>query len=147
MECISLREKHDEICWYETDSIGVFEPKEINRTSYLVEKPVSVYAFVSQRDQARLVFERYKVKWKEETKFVSSLHEKVLNENYLKIIALGNKAIPWILSELANDPDYWFEALRILANSDPVSQEDYGDFDKMTAAWLKWGRGDVFRLS
>lgn len=79
-------------------------------------------------------------RWKKETGHYSTMIHVTRNENYLRIIALGKPIIPYILRDLEKEPDYWFEALRLLTGHNPVSKDHLGDLDKMTSDWLNWGR-------
>lgn len=79
-------------------------------------------------------------KWKKETGHYSTMIHVTRNENYLRIIALGKPVIPYILKDLEKEPEYWFEALRLLTNCNPVSKNHLGDLEQMTADWLNWGR-------
>lgn len=83
-------------------------------------------------------FREYADKWKEETWMLSSITDKIQDPAYVRIIALGPKAIPLILAELEREPDYWFWALRMLTDEDPVPAD--ADFDVAVKAWLDWGR-------
>jgi hypothetical protein len=55
----------------------------------------------------------------------------------LRIIGLGRQAIPWILQELRQSPDYWFPALEALArdNFSPKATT----MKELCEEWLKWG--------
>lgn len=79
-------------------------------------------------------------KWRKETRGLSTMLHKAMNDNYLDIIALGPTVIPYILKDLKQKPDHWFIALEHLARTNPVSTEDRGDVRKMTKAWLDWGQ-------
>jgi hypothetical protein len=61
----------------------------------------------------------------------------VLNPNYLKIIAIGEPAIPLILASLKEKPDHWFIALSALTDDVPTSHGD--NFDESIKKWLEWG--------
>jgi hypothetical protein len=76
-------------------------------------------------------------KWKAETIGVSSVSKIVLNPNYLKIIAIGEPAIPLILASLNEKPDHWFIALSALTDDVPTSPGD--NFDEAIKKWLEWG--------
>jgi len=79
--------------------------------------------------------------WKAARTATSSVTEMVTHPAYQKIIGMGGKAVPFILSELRADgeePDHWFWALRVLTDVDPVQLEDRGDIVKMAKAWLEW---------
>jgi hypothetical protein len=64
---------------------------------------------------------------------------------YQKIIALGEAAVPLILSELEREPDHWFIALHAITGADPVPKESRGRLKEMTAAWLRWGKEHGFK--
>jgi len=78
-------------------------------------------------------------KWKRETINVSSIQQMVLHPCYQEIIAMGPRAVPLILNQLKQEPDFWFWALRALAREDPVTEDIQGDLTAMTKAWLDWG--------
>lgn len=84
-------------------------------------------------------FQILKDRWLQETRFVSSDTDIVLNEAYQQIIGLGPMAIPLILRELRNELGLWFWALKSIAKDDPVAAEDLGNVPRMAEAWLRWG--------
>ena len=57
---------------------------------------------------------------------------------YLRIIAHGKRALPFIFHELERAPDYWFTALRAITNEDPVPDNARGDMKAMRSYWLRW---------
>ncbi len=77
--------------------------------------------------------------WRQETATLSSTTKIVTHPAYQRIMAMGEKAVPFILRELQKEPDHWFYALRNITEASPVSPEDVGDIQKMAAAWIKWG--------
>ena len=84
-----------------------------------------------QKEFAKLVKQ-----WKEETAGNSSISKKLLNLAYLRIIAMGEIAVPLILKELKRSPDHWFLALKAITNADPVNSG--ASFDQAVDSWLKW---------
>src|SRR5579863_8879629 len=58
--------------------------------------------------------------WQRETWYKSSLPRRISHPAYLKIIGLGADAVPWILDELRDNPDYWFAALEAITREDPA---------------------------
>ncbi len=60
--------------------------------------------------------------------------------NYLRIIGIGEPAIPLILRELQRESGPWFVALRALTGEDTVGRDCPGDFRKIAFAWLEWGK-------
>ena len=83
-------------------------------------------------------------RWKEETKFTSSLTEMLLHPAYQRIIGLGPDVLPFILRELADNGGHWFWALEAISGESPVRPEDQGRPRKMKEAWLTWGKSHLF---
>lgn len=95
--------------------------------------------------QVKQRFRELAQQWEEETLNVSSLTEIFSHEAYLAIIALGRPVLPFLFSELDQRPNFWFTAISsiLLANNeyaDVVREEDYGNLQKMTDAWVEWGK-------
>jgi len=59
---------------------------------------------------------------------------------YQQIVGLRWDAVPFLLNELQERPDFWFAALREITEADPVLDHMRGKFDEMREAWLDWGR-------
>ena len=80
--------------------------------------------------------------WKIQTAHFSTTYHKVNNTNYLKIIGMGEKALPYILRDLEEAPEHWFVALNSIAKPEinPINEEDFGDMVEMSKAWVNWGR-------
>lgn len=62
------------------------------------------------------------------------------NPAYQTIIEMGVVAVPLILRELQQEPDYWFYALQKITKENPVPTDQEGNLDRMTEAWLTWGK-------
>lgn len=95
------------------------------------------------RYRAETKFETLAREWKSERDTLSWVSDMVACPSYQKIIGMGPAVIPLILARLqaeGNEPDHWFWALRVIADDDPVAEEDQGDIVKMASAWLEWGR-------
>jgi hypothetical protein len=90
--------------------------------------------------EAEKKFRYYAAKWKDEIGGDSSLTNITNNMNYLRIIRIGDEAIPLILQELQREPAPWFVALRAISEDDSVGRNSPGDFRKMAAAWIQWGK-------
>ena len=69
-----------------------------------------------------------------------SIVKLAMHPAYQRIIGHGKVAVPFILHELERAPDHWFWALNAITGEDPVPDEDRGDLEAMTRAWLDWGR-------
>ena len=112
------------------DNLGVFwEDRE-----HITVGP-AVFRLVLQEE-----FKKHARKWVRDTQFVSSLTDKYLHTSYARIIGMGRPAVPMILERIRQQPGDWFYALRAMTGDNPVKSADAGDMQKMTQAWLDWGR-------
>jgi hypothetical protein len=85
-------------------------------------------------------FRRLADQWKAETENMSSVDDMILHPAYQEIVGMGPAIITLLLHELEREPNHWFSALTAISGGqNPVSPENAGDVDKMTAAWLAWG--------
>jgi len=85
----------------------------------------------------RTTFTELATSWRNQTWYVSSIQKRISHPDYLKIIGLGAKAVPWILEELKNEPDYWFAALEAITREDPAPNAS--SVAELRDAWLAWG--------
>jgi hypothetical protein len=83
-------------------------------------------------------FKRLADTWKKDTRFVSSLRQKVNHPAYQEIIRLKTDAIQLILRDLDDRPTDWLPALNEITGEDPV--QDGATFEEAVRAWLQWGR-------
>ena len=102
-----------------------------SHAEYATEPPVERWLqFLQLADQ-----------WKRERGATSSITEMVLCPAYQSIIAMGDTVVSFILRRLEeerDDPDQWFWALKVLTQSDPVRDEDRGNYPAMARSWLQW---------
>jgi hypothetical protein len=84
------------------------------------------------------VFNKLSEKWKKETGGCSLTIRRYAHPAYQSILTLGEGVIPLILRELKQCPDWWFEAMKALAKTDPTKPGD--NFNDATSAWLNWGK-------
>jgi len=82
--------------------------------------------------------------WKCETKFDSSIHKIILNQNYLQIIGMGKAVVPYLLRELEVESAHLFVALEAIVGDNPVSPDNEGDPEAMAGDWLAWGRREGY---
>jgi len=66
------------------------------------------------------------------------------NPNYLRIIGMGEAAIPCILAQLQNEleagePDHWFMALWSITGENPIQPKNRGLIREMAKDWIRWG--------
>ena len=86
-------------------------------------------------------FTRWVKQWRVERGITSSLLDMIACPSYLRIISMGEKALPLILARIRSegeDPDHWFGALESITGENPVPEDAYGDTVKMAKAWLFW---------
>ena len=60
---------------------------------------------------------------------------------YLRIVAMGWSAVPFIIERLreeGNEPDHWGAALEAITGEDPVPKDSRGDTVGIARAWLAW---------
>jgi hypothetical protein len=79
-------------------------------------------------------------KWREEIGAESSLSKITGNINYLRIIALGKSALPFILRDLQREPSPWFVALRAITGELKIGKEHAGNFRRISETWINWGK-------
>jgi len=92
-----------------------------------------------QTSSVQSQFKELAALWHDETDAASSPTVKLLHPAYLKIIALGKAALPFIFEELARQPAQWFVALESITRENPVPQKCY-DTRQAVQAWLDWGK-------
>ena len=86
-------------------------------------------------------FKGLKEGWKKERGISSSMTQSAMCISYQRIIAMGKRAVPFILSDLRDNPDQpdqWFWALRVITEENPVPDNHRGNFTAMAQDWLKW---------
>ena len=82
--------------------------------------------------------------WKSRKKTQSFTGAMVADPNYLRIIGMGEVAVPFILRQLeielnSGEPDHWFAALWAITGENPIPAESQGNVHDMARAWLEWG--------
>lgn len=90
-----------------------------------------------------LVFQQLVKQWRKERGATSSIIEMAMCPSYQRIMAMGEKALPFIFRQLqieGDEPDMWFWALKLITNDDPVDIADQGNMCKMAQAWLGWAQ-------
>ena len=79
----------------------------------------------------------------------SSISEIIACPAYLRIIAMGRKALPFIIEQLkseGDDPDHWCAALEAITGENPVPEDAYGDTVRIARAWVEWSETSwIFR--
>lgn len=99
------------------------------------------FPFSRQISVPKTEFQILAQEWKTSTAHLSSITEISIHPAYQRIIGMGEKAVPFILQEMADTPYHWFWALKAITGEDPVPPEHRGRIKLMTEDWLAWGRG------
>jgi hypothetical protein len=101
---------------------------------------VSIMPDTGVADHAEQKFRQLANEWIAETGFLSDPSKKFTHRSYLKIIGMGEKALPLILREVERMSGHWFVALDAISDVNPVSLEDQRSLQRTANAWLQWGR-------
>jgi len=78
--------------------------------------------------------------WHNDTRYCSDSSVIISHRAYLRIIAMGPKALPHIFEELKKGPDHWYAALAAITGEDPVPEEHRGSMTQMQQDWLTWAK-------
>ena len=84
------------------------------------------------------IFSGLAATWQEETGGLSLTTRRYSHWAYQAILRLGKDAIPLVLSELNNRPDWWFEALYALAKPKVNPVRPGMTFEEAVNAWNRW---------
>ena len=91
-----------------------------------------------QANRIRAEFAALAEQWRRDTMHLSVISQKVIHPAYLRIIGMGEFAIPLLLEELRERPSHWFVALKATSGEDPVP---VGASPLLAReAWLNWGK-------
>lgn len=105
---------------------------------------IAEYIAQSQRikslSRMMAIFSSASMKWKEETKYCSSMTKILLHPAYQRIIGLGPDVVPFVLRDLADTGAHWSWALQALTGENPVAPENEGRPKRMAEDWIKWGK-------
>lgn len=84
------------------------------------------------------IFSGLAATWQEETGGLSSTTRRYSHWAYQAILRLGRDAIPLILTEINERPDWWFEALYALAKPKVNPVRPGMTFEEAVNAWNMW---------
>lgn len=101
---------------------------------------LSVGERVRRRRELFAEFCELAAQWQAETSGASIMTRVITHPAYLRIIGMGEQALPWIFFELEERGGHWYTALHAITGASPVPHEDRGRHPKMREAWLAWGR-------
>jgi len=91
----------------------------------------------ARSEHLQIEFDALSKRWNADTRHMSLISEKITHPAHLRIIGMGEAAIPLILKALRDKPTHWFTALRATTNTDPATENDNPATAR--AAWLEWG--------
>lgn len=98
------------------------------------------------RESQEQRFTSLRLLWEENTRFSSSISEITSNTAYLRIIGMGEKALPYIFRSMKYAPNHWFWALQSIVLIDPVKKEHRGNVKAMTIDWLEWAEKHGYKV-
>jgi hypothetical protein len=78
--------------------------------------------------------------WMDGIAVISDANQIESHPAYKRIVSMGEAVVPVILRSLEREPSLLAWALFDITGVNPVRPADYGKIDKITKAWLKWGR-------
>jgi hypothetical protein len=134
-----------EICAIDHTDENWSRPDESPHDWYSPQRVVKLYRInraEKVNDDLAEQFNALRIAWHKECGLSSSPTEIVKSASYLKIVDMGEKALPFIFEDLRKrpEPDYWFDALRKITKENPVPFKYRGYSRRMAKEWLKWAR-------
>ena len=104
------------------------------------ERQIADAARKSVDEGLRVAFEELALIWSSETAHLSSPTKLIEHPAYRQIIGLGSAVLPLMLLDLSAHRRFWFPALSAITGENPVPENAAGDVERMTDAWIEWGR-------
>ncbi len=95
--------------------------------------------------------------WREATRFSSKMKARLEHPAFREIVAMGENAVPLLLSELEKNGGFGFLILQEITGVEPPIPEGFPgnraihagwvawDIEGMQAAWLAWGLANGYR--
>jgi len=84
------------------------------------------------------IFSGLAKQWQDATSGYSITTRRYFHPAYKAILLLKEDAVPLILRELEQRPDWWFDALETITKVNPVSPE--ASFEEAADNWIAWGK-------
>lgn len=81
--------------------------------------------------------------WQAETAIQSSVTARITHPLFLRLIGIGESAIPDLLERIKSDParsSYLLIALQAITGENPVPADQMSDASACRERWLEWGR-------
>jgi hypothetical protein len=138
------------VCFDSNPIVDVTIPNPASEVQYATvtstseQNTVFVSNFSRKEDFASLTveerFRRLSEQWSQDIRLTSSTTRAIANPKYQAIIKLGWTVVPLMLRDLQNGSGYWYPALNAITGIRPFDRRAAGNTNKMTKAWLDWGR-------
>lgn len=109
------------------------QPMGTNQAEFMIEP------YAPAANSAKIRFRLHLAAWNRTRRPAADPMHQMHDAAYEQIMAMGEDAVPLILGEMARRPDHWFKALNYITQENPVPEEDQGNLERMTHAWLNWG--------
>ena len=95
---------------------------------------------VNENDYASMIlrshFEEYLMQWKKNTMFYSFSNQIIQDPYFQKILAMGKKAVPFIVAEIKNEPSTLVWALNIIYDT-KISNIPETTIEEACRLWVK----------
>jgi hypothetical protein len=101
-------------------------------------------AVVDKRSAIQAAVQRNFAEWMDGVGISSDGTVIISHPAYKRIVSLGQDAIPFILKNIQQKPSLLAWALFDITKENPVRPSDYGKLDKITKAWVKWGKKNKY---
>src|SRR5262249_15515978 len=95
-------------------------------------------SFSEPMESSAAKFARLRTAWRRETAHLSKMKDLAMAKSYQAIIGMGKPALPLIMEELRIRPHWWFWALEMITEANPVKPEHRGHLMNMREDWLAW---------
>jgi hypothetical protein len=95
-------------------------------------------AFTYCKDNIYLRFFELSNEVIEDNLLTSSPNKLSSHPSYLKLLSMGKPVLPFLLFSLDYYPTFWFPALRLITDVNPVREENIGNIPKMVEDWKIW---------
>lgn len=83
-------------------------------------------------------FLKLKTAWQNEIQFESNGRKIVTSYSYLRIVGMGDVAVDYIIRDLKENGDEWWDyALHLITGVNPVKEENAGNLKEICKDWLE----------
>lgn len=117
--------------------------EELNHIKSHKRETKTVSSETSAIDKTKQEFETLVKTWKKATSHFSYTTQRIIHPAHLRIIGMGEKALPLILQEMNNYPSgNWFTALEAISGFDAA--KDAHNIREAIHLWLEWGKQNQY---